>query len=376
MAFDSSGDAFVVFDEPILSIKESISLSYLVHAVVRPAGGHWQVPDTLSRLGLDPEVAVDGHGEAIAVWQSFSSVEESERLASGSWLLPTAVLTPGGGEPQVATNAQGDVVVVSPRQAPHHSGGIEVAMRSAAGAFAPPQMISGSENAFEPRVAMNTRGDVFVAWRVDSERGCPVRAAFHRAGGGWSRSTTVSDAHAFCEADNHRVAIDERGDAIVVWFAQRGRPLFVEEATRAANGRWGTRHLLATARTVERPEVGMDARGDEIVAWWQDGHEWTRVRPAGRRWLAAQIVAHSGGLPASLAVDPRGYALLAWPGRGAIIAAARRSMETSWQTSVVASGRGTALAQPIAAIDPHGDGVVSWLNNNGLFTAWRISAFG
>jgi len=172
-------------------------------------------------LGLDPEVAVDGPGEAIAVWESLSGIEEAERPAGGTWLSPKPVLTPGGGEPQVATNAHGDVIVVSPRQAPNHSTGIEVATRSTGGAFSPPEMISGRENAFEPRVVMNARGDVLVAWRVDSAGGCPVRTAFHRAGGGWSRPTTVSDVHAFCEGGNHRVAIDERGDAIVVWFAQR-----------------------------------------------------------------------------------------------------------------------------------------------------------
>jgi hypothetical protein len=375
VAFDSSGDAFVVFDEPILTIKESISLSYLVRAAVRPAGGHWQTPDTLSHLGLDPEVAVDGQGEAIAVWQSPSSVEESERPAGGSWLSPKAVLMPGGGEPQVATNARGDAIVVSRRQAPHHSSGIEIAMRSAGGAFSPPQMISGAENAFEPRVAMNARGDALVAWRVDTGYGCPVHAALHRAGRGWNRPRTVSDPYAFCESGNHRVAIDEHGDAIVVWFAQRGRPLFVEEATTAANGRWSARRLLAKARTVERPEVGMDARGDAIVAWWQEWHEWTRVRPAGRRWKAARMVANSRGLPASLAVDQRGDALLAWRARGGISAAAKRSTETNWQTSVVAVGRGTALAEPIAAIDARGDGAVAWLTDKGLNTAWNGSVF-
>jgi hypothetical protein len=217
-----------------------------------------------------------------------------------------------------------------------------------------------------------------VAWRVDSARGCPVRAAFRRADGGWSRPRTVSDVHAFCESGNHRVAIDERGDAIVVWFAQRGRPLFVEEATRDARGRWHVRRLLATAQTVERPEVGMDVRGDAIVAWWQEGHEWARVRPAGRRWLSAHRVATSEGfgLPASLAVDARGDALLAWPSRPGITAASKRPAEAGWRTSVVASGHGVVNADPTAAIDASGDGVVAWLNAEGLNTSWRVGLFG
>jgi hypothetical protein len=376
IAFDSGGDAFVVFTEPVLTIAESISLSYLVRAAERPVGGHWQAPATLSHLGIDPDVAVDATGSAVAVWEGLSSIQEAERPAGGSWLPSAPVLTPGGGEPQVATNARGDAVVVAPRQAPHHSAGIEVAVRSAAGAFSPPQSISGNENAFEPRVAMNERGDALVAWRVDSERGCSVRAAFHRAGGAWSGPRTLSDKSVFCESGSHRVAIDARGDAVVVWFAQRGRPLFVEAIERGAGGRWGARVVLARARTVESPEVGMDASGDAIVAWSAEGHEWTRTLRAGRRAPAARMVPQSEGLAASLAVDPAGDALLAWRGRGGIVAAAKRSTRKDWQTSAVASGRSTMVADPIAAIDPRGDGVVAWQDDEGLRTAWRVPLFG
>lgn len=373
MAFDEGGDAFVVFDEPMLE-EGSISPSFLVRVAVRPMGGHWQIPDTLSRLGLDPAVAVGGHGEAIAVWEDVReralSIEEAERPPAGNWLPSKTVLMPGGEEPQVAANAKGDAVIVSTRQAPHHSEGIEVTLRSAGGAFSPSQTISRHENAFEPRVAMNASGDALIAWRVDTARGCPVRAAFHLAGGGWSRPRTVSDVHAFCEGGNHRVAIDEHGDAIVTWFAQRSRLMYVEEATRGADGRWRARSLLGRARNVLRPEVAMDARGDAIVAWSQEGHEWTRARPAGRRWLAARMVTNSQGSPASLAVDARGDALLAWSARGGIAAATKRSMDAKWRMSMVASGPG----EPTAGIDPGGDGVVAWLNEEGLHTAWGASS--
>jgi hypothetical protein len=370
IAFDESGDAFAVFDEPVLE-EGSISLSVLVRVAVRPVDGHWQIPDTLSHLGLDPAVAVGGHGETIAVWEAVSrSVEEAERPPGGNWLPSKAVLTPGGEEPQVAADAKGDAVIVSTRQAPHHSEGIEATLRSAGGAFSPSQTISGNENAFEPRVAINASGDALVAWRVDTARGCPVRAAFHLAGGGWSRPRTVSDVNAFCEGGNHRVAIDEHGDAIVAWFAQRGRLQYVEEATRDADGRWRARSLLAKARNVLRPEVAMDPRGDAIVAWSQEGHEWARARPAGRRWLAAQMVTNSQGAPASLAVDARGDALLAWSARGGIAAATKRSTDVKWRMSMVASGPG----EPTAGIDPGGDGVVAWLNEKGLHTAWGVSS--
>ena len=149
-----------------------------------------------------------------------------------------------------------------------------------------------------------------------------------------------------------------------------------KEATRGADGRWSAPRRLASAGTVLRPEVGMDARGDAIVAWWAESHESARVRPARGRWLAASRVARSEGQAASLAVDARGDALLAWKGRGGISEASKRPTETTWRTSAVASGPGTAVARPIATLDASGDAVVAWEENEGLDTAWRLSIFG
>jgi hypothetical protein len=218
---------------------------------------------------------------------------------------------------------------------------------------------------------MNARGDALVAWRVDTGRGCPVRAAFRRAGGAWSRPLAISGVRAFCEGGNHRVAIDERGDAVVVWFEQRGTRTFVRARSRAAGGRWGAAETLATARTVLRPEVGMDARGDTVVAWWAEGREWSRSRARGGRWQPAQAVSGLRVTPASLAVDPRGDELLAWREGDGIRVASRPSAAGRWQSSLVASGPGTSAATPTASIDGAGDGAVGWDTEEGLHTVFE-----
>jgi hypothetical protein len=374
IGFDQAGDAFVVFNEPVLEGKGLNSLSYLVRVAVRPARGHWQTPETLSRrLGISPAIAVGAQGEAIVAWQALSSVEETERPDGGSWLLPKAVLTPGGEEPQVATDAKGDVLIASTRQAPNHSEGIEVTQRSAGGAFSAAKIISGNENAFTPRVAMNAKGDALVAWRVEPGQGCSVRAAFHVAGGGWSSPRTISGATAYCEGNTPRVAIDEAGDAVVVWTMQRGRSQDLEEATRNTDGRWRSQKLQTNVRDLSSSEVGMDARGDTIVSWSRNGQEeWVRVRPEGHRWLPARMLASSWVLSASLAVDARGDALIAWKHLGRMVAATKSSTDDKWRISTVAALGG----DPTAEIDPNGYGVVTWLNHEDLNTAWSISPIG
>jgi hypothetical protein len=382
--FGARGDAVLAWTEPRLSSKGAIAVEYLVRISVRPVDGHWQPAETLSRLGLDPDVVIDAHGDTIAVWQSPSSVQAAIRPAGGSWLAPATVATPGGEEPQIAGDANGDVIVVSTRQAPGHSTGIQAVLRPAGGAFSPAQTISAPGNDFYPRLAMDASGDALVAWERDTGRGCIVEAAFRPANGRWSGPRVLSDKHAGCPADQ-RVAIDGRGDGIVAWYAQRGSEQFVESADRSANGRWSTRRILAEAPLIdETVDVGMDTRGDTMVVWHEDALKgggsaiWARVRPAGRGWGTARTIPGAHGGPPSLAIDARGDALVTWQANRGIEAAARPaggSWKTPYTVSVHERGNPGAGDDGLAALDARGDALSTWQNDEGIKTAWHPSLF-
>jgi hypothetical protein len=381
--FDAQDNAVVVWTEARLSIGQAITLEYLVRTSLRPVDGQWQPAETLSHLGLDPEVAVDAHGDTIAVWRSVSGIQTATRPAGGSWLPPQTVATPGGREPQVASDASGDVIVVAPRQGHGASTGIQAVLRPSGDAFSPAQTISTPGNDFDPRMAMNARGDALVAWERDSGHSCIVEAAFHPANARWSKPRVLSDSHAGCPADQH-VAIDGRGDAIVAWLAQRGRTQFVESATRGANGRW-TARILATAPVIdETVDVGMDTRGDTMVVWHEEALKgngsgiWTRLRTAGRRWGTARTIPGAHGGPPSLAIDPRGDALVTWQDKRGIEAAARPT-GGSWQKPYTVSAH--EHLDPgvgddgLASLDNRGDALATWQNNEGIVTAWHSSLF-
>ncbi len=382
--FDARGDAVVVWTEAKVSIKEAITVEYLVRTSERPVDGHWQPPETLSRLGLDPDVVFDAQGDAIAVWQSPSAVQAAIRPADGSWLAPQTVATPGGEEPQIASDASGDVIAVANRQASGRSTGIQAVFRPAGGTFSPAQTISDPDNDFHPQLAMNARGDALVAWERDSARGCIVEAAFRPAGGHWSRPQVLSDKHAGCPA-GQRVAIDGRGDAVVAWDAQRGRDGVVESAGRSADGRWSARRILAEAPLIgETVELGMDARGDTIVVWYEEALKgggsaiWARTRPAGRGWGPARAIPRARGGPPSLAIDARGDVLLTWQDKRGIEAAARpagRPWQKPYTVSVHERGGPGVGDDGLAALDARGDSLVTWQNLEGIKTAWHASLF-
>jgi hypothetical protein len=373
-----------VWTEARLSTNQAITLEYLVRTSVRPVDGQWQPAETLSHFGLDPEVAVDAHGDTIAVWQSVSGIQAAIRPAGGSWLAPQTVATPGGGEPQIASDTRGDVIVVAPRQAPGRSTGIRAVLRPSGGTFSSAQTISTPGNDSHPRMAMNARGDALVAWERDAARGCVVEAAFRPANGRWGDPRVLSDRHASCSAGQH-VAIDGRGDAVVVWLAQRGNTQLVESASRSANGRWTIRRILAEAPLIdETVDVGIDTRGDAMVVWHEealnDGRSaiWARIRPAGRSWGTARTIPGAHGGSPSLAIDARGDALVTWQEKRRIEAAARPA-GGSWQkpyTVSVHEHAGSGVGDDgLAALDARGDALVTWQNHEGIRTAWHSSLF-
>ncbi|HET6689457.1 MAG TPA: PKD domain-containing protein [Miltoncostaeaceae bacterium] len=89
------------------------------NAAVKPVGGTWSAPKTLSGDGAaSPTVTLDERGDAVAAWTRYSAggaiAEASIRPQGGDWTPAHQLNTPpsGGSEPGVAFSPDGDAVVV------------------------------------------------------------------------------------------------------------------------------------------------------------------------------------------------------------------------------------------------------------------------
>jgi hypothetical protein len=373
-------------DGVAVAVWSQITLAgYGLFGAGRPSGAHWQAPVKLPGEGIDPQVALDASANAIAVWQSSTppfAVQASMRPAGGGWLPPAALAAAGGEQPHIAENLRGDSVVVWSRTLPRHlddaGGGIEAAVRKPGAAFAPAQSIVLHENAHDPIIAMNERGDAAAAWEVDGPQGCRVWAAYRRANGHWGRPHRLSNFDAGCPAET-QLAIDANGEAIVAWLAQRGEIGLLEDAVHTAGDRWLERRVLAGARVVYGAHVAMDARGDAIVVFSElIGNTTviaTRTRPAGQGWGRTQAVPRAFGGPASVAMDARGDVLLTWTARGPHVEASARPAGGRWRRTDIRSPREPSVTPALAALDAHGDGLLAWQDEAGIETSWHPSLF-
>jgi hypothetical protein len=123
VAMDASGEAIAVWSRFCPSTAQGCV--WTEQAASHPAGGAWTRPVTLAMVGHDnnrthrPQLAVDAHGDALAVWPRFNraghqAIEAVSRPAGGTWTRPVN-LSPAGQhaqDPQVAMAMDGRAIVV------------------------------------------------------------------------------------------------------------------------------------------------------------------------------------------------------------------------------------------------------------------------
>ena len=164
-----------------------------VQAARQPAGGSWGSPVTLSDPGQDAEnaqVAVNWRGTAVVVWELWESpwvtpsgVQAARRPSGGAWGRPvTLSVGQDGGYAQVAVDGQGNATAVwSGSEA---GSGVQTARQPAGGAWRRPVTLSDpGQSARRAQVAVDGQGNATAVWNASDGTSYRVQAARRPAGG-------------------------------------------------------------------------------------------------------------------------------------------------------------------------------------------------
>ncbi len=261
--------------------------SGVLQSADRPAGDSWQTPVDISEAGheaLTPQAAVDAAGDATAVWmiQEGGSLvaRTAYKPAGGSWQAPEALTAKGeeGGDPQIALDAHGDALAVWTK-AVGYDNVVRGAYRPAGGSWQAPADISAeSEDAQYPQVALDGSGDALVAWGGDTNTlGGYVRAkaTYRPATGGWEATAILSEDGG--NAFPTDLAFDQQGNAVVVWERSTAADNIVQSDYRpAGEGAWQEpTSLSAEGRKSFDPVVVLDAEGEAKAAQGDATVVWT-----------------------------------------------------------------------------------------------------
>jgi hypothetical protein len=170
--------------------------------------------------------------------------------------------------PQLALERTGDVLAVWSRtigtKTVIEAATLDVSRRAWSVATEPFKV---THDAFAPSVAVNRRGDGVIVWTSSDPTGLSVLASYRHAGKPWGQPQPVSGTAAGSLAP--QVAVDARGGALAVWTQSNGGSSRVHAASFAATGStWSAARVLSRlGEDAVTPQVTLDDAGDGAVAW-------------------------------------------------------------------------------------------------------------
>ena len=311
IGLDDAGNAVAIW-----GVSEQV-----IRAAVRPAGGEWSEPEDLFTTGgRAPQLAMNGAGDAVAVWTGHNGTRfvtwGAVRQAGGDWSTNEELADDGEEQhqPQVAIDAEGNAIAVWQLDDPGENE-IRAVVRPAGGNWSGPDPLSTpGENAQSPRIAMNAEGDAVAAWSVVSG---DMQAAFRPAGGDWSGTPVVIAE----EEGAPELAVDSGGNAFALWSGPGSSERVIRTAMRQPGGEWSEADELSAEYEGFRSYGLTASPAAGVIATWtwkqglpeENGIE-AAIRPPGGDWSAPEEISTEGensGLP-ELGFDAAGNAVAIW----------------------------------------------------------------
>lgn len=246
------------------------------------------------------------------------------------------------------------------------------------------------DKADEPDVAFGAGGDAFAVWTQGYTTGDSVWASrYEAASHTWGAPVLLETASGLAWSPRIRVAPD--GSATAVWDQRTNTPwngndVWVNRYDAAAQA-WGSAEIidLEGAGRAHYPEVAVDSRGDAIVVWQQlpdlDGGDfriYARRYDAGSgTWGSVERLEDDGGgaaIDPLLAGDPAGNVVVVWhreQGRGYEARINRYDAATQqWATPQTLGPELGFGGRPQVAALPDGDALATWTDDGVTHHVW------
>jgi hypothetical protein len=248
VALNERGDAVVVWKHRIDDYHSAVEL------VSRSRGGSFSAPMVVSpeqdQQNFEPQVALDGSGNAVVMWAEtspdFDLIRAAAGRAGGAFGAPVTIgahMGSGGTHNScIGVDAAGNTTAFWTRGYNQNEPDLlRFAVRPAGGSFGPEQAIPNPGQATEwPQCVVAANGDTVVSWTD----GLRVLAAIRRAGeASFSAQVVRPFDSSRAMASVARLATNARGDAIVTWSEatdESGRELVNKAAWRPSGGSFGS----------------------------------------------------------------------------------------------------------------------------------------
>lgn len=311
VSMDDNGNVLIAWHgRTVFTCGDSGTLSCEAYFLAEYRSSSWLLPTDLSdhispgdhRASAPPSVAMDNNGDALVVYEQENGAYHtymSEFRSPGPWTHPldTEYLsqdTTSASTPQTVMANNGDALIVWAEIAWGADGisssGQILKSEYRSGSWTHPVGVTDNispdgEYAWSPQLAMNSSGDAIIVWVQSDGSNAQIFKSEYR-NGSWTHPSAVTDniSHDGRDAEAPQVAMDDNGDAIIVWEqdAQTDnclnfdcRRIFMSEYR---SGAWShpadaTDFISLDGQDGFGAYAAMDNNGDALIVWTQsDGN--------------------------------------------------------------------------------------------------------
>jgi 6-phosphogluconolactonase (cycloisomerase 2 family)/plastocyanin len=379
-AMDGTGDSEVVW-------TRSDGTNPIFQGSFRPAGPGdtftEQDASADSSAASAPDIAEDQFGDAEGVWLQASSVMWSWRTNDVDGFGAGAPITGDSctgneSDPRVAVDSGGDVIAVWVCD----SSGTKVveaayAAGGTAGTFnvppnpAPVALSDGAHDATNPQIAEDPNGDATVVWQESNGTNQEIQYAYRPSGNSSTFTSAQTLASESGDESDPQITMDGNGNASAAWLFNDATNEIVQEAdasqSQVSAGDVFTTQIGLTAdgHDASAPAIADDSNGDTAVIWARFGDVQANVRPSGGSF--------AGTATTLGAIDAATQPQIAITSNDDAIAVWQEANVIEAETAAsdgTWSGSATPISganagEPSLAVDGRGDAVAAWLQSDG-----------
>lgn len=276
VAVDASGNAVAVW-------SRNDGANTIIQSRSKPLNMPWSiVTDDISAVGENaslPQVVLDPVGNAIAVWQRFNglipnvtAIEAATKPFNMAWTGAATLSTAGQNaiDPQIAIDPIGNAIAVWSRFDGTHS-----IIQSAYYEFLnstwqlQADLSAPGQDAAFPQVGISASSVSTATWQRSNGTNVIIQSAtllappFHFI---WSTPVDVSPLG--FNSSVSQIAVDLDGNAVAVWATFNGPMSTIQSSTLPFSGVWTTPVVLSNSQfSANLPQVGVDGAGNAVSIW-------------------------------------------------------------------------------------------------------------
>jgi len=371
VAVDDSGTTVVVWDRENAANERFTMANY--HTAATGWVGAEQISDASGTNTAYPKIAAGGN-TTIAIWKQGTDKIVVNRFDSSTlppaWGAQETISTTSGGfsvkNPEIAVNGSGNAVAVwieTNPGPPSMQSVVTCIYDASTGTWGTPAGIysyGGAISSVAPKVAMDDSGNVIVVWESDhdiyAKRYDPITLT-------WYGEIHLENAAGFAYLPE--IAMNGTGDAIAVWFQYDGTVDNVIANRFVPGSGWqGAVPIESYDVTASSPQIAINASGTAMVVWsdWNDDI-WANIYTPGSGWGAEEKIHQVAGyyVDPRVAMNDNEDGVVVWYNdTGGIIMANRYSSASGWGEAEILSDLTYESWYPYVAIDSAGNATAVW----------------